>query len=307
MPHKSHKIVSSSQRFETIIAIVIILAILAIGILVHYRFSLLNFFFLPVIFSGYYLGRKRAILIAVSCILLEALYLVFSWQIFGVRFGLSQDNVIFLISWAIFLVLTAWIVGFLSERREKEVFKLKRAYAGILAIVLKYLEVGEEEKSLAEKVAELSGKIAEILEMDKAEVENIKSAALLSDVQEFQNYLPLFSQTSDILGKETLAQLQLTDQEKVMLNTATLILSEIQPLLQSYYVHYRQKANEIEKSLNSIPVGASIIALAELYLKLGRKGQVKIGPEEISSLEDIRKLKGRYFPERVIEALYLVV
>ncbi|MDW3229660.1 MAG: hypothetical protein PHQ48_07430, partial [Acidobacteriota bacterium] len=86
MPHKSHKIVSSSQRFETIIAIVIILAILAIGILVHYRFSLLNFFFLPVIFSGYYLGRKRAILIAVSCILLEALYLVFSWQIFGVRF-----------------------------------------------------------------------------------------------------------------------------------------------------------------------------------------------------------------------------
>lgn len=307
MPGKDRKIASSSQRFETIIAIIIVLAIVVIGILVHYRFSLLNFFFLPVIFSGYHLGRRRAILIAISCILLEGLYLVFSWQVFGLRFDLSQDNLILLVSWAIFLVLTAWIVGFLSERREKEVFKLKRAYAGILAIVLKFLEVGEEEKSSAEKVAELSGKIAEILELDKAEVENIKSAALLSDVQEFQNYLPLFNQSTDIMGKETLAQLQLTDQERVMLNTATLILSEIRPLLQSYYVHYRQKANEIEKSLNSIPVGASIIALAELYLKLMRKGKVKIGPEEISSPEDIRKLKGRYFPERVIEALYLVV
>lgn len=307
MSRKGKKGISSGQRFETIIAIVIVLAILVIGILVQYKSYLLNFFFLPVIFSGYYLGRKRAILIALTCILLEALYLVFSWQVFGVKFGFSQDDYVFLISWAIFLVLTAWIVGFLSERREKEVFKLKRAYAGILAIVLKYLEVGEEGKSSAEKVSEISGKIAEILEMSKAEVENIKSAALLSDIEELQGFLPLFSQTTDYIRQENLAQLQLTDKEKIMLSTAALILSEIQPLLQSFYVHYRKRAGEMEKSLNSIPLGASIIALAELYMKLSRQGKVKIGPEEISSLEDIAKLKGRYFPEKVIEALYLVV
>lgn len=306
MPPAGKK-VFSGQRFETIIAIIIVLAIVAIGVLVQYKFYLLNFFFLPVIFSGYYLGHRRAVLIALSCILLEALYLVFSRQVFGVQFSLRRDDLIFLISWAVFLFLTAWIVGLLSEKRAREVFNLKKAYAGILSVVLKYLEVGEEGKSQAEKVAELAGKIAGVLEINKAEIENIKSAALLSDMQELQTCLPLFSQTTQYMEHESLAQLQLTDREKIMLKTAALILSEIQPLLQSYYVHYRQKAGEIDKSLNSIPLGASIIALAELYVRLSRQGKVKLGPEEITSLEDIRKLKGRYFPEKVVEALQLVV
>lgn len=297
----------SSRKLETIIAIIIVLAILAIGFLVHYKFYLLNFFFLPVIFSGYYLGKKRASLIAISCILLEALYLVFSRQVFGVRFQLTHDDLIFLISWAIFLFLTAWIVGTLSEKKENEVFNLKRAYTGILAIVLKYLEVGEKSKSRAEKVAELAGRMAEVLEMNKAEVENIKSAALLSDIQELQTCLPLFTKTTEFVEKEGFAQAYLNDREKVMLKTASLLLSEIQPILQSYFVHYRQKANELEKSLNAIPLAASLIALAELYVRVTQQGKVKIGPEEISSLEDIAKLKGRYFPDKAIDALYLVV
>jgi len=297
----------TGRQFETIIAIIIVLAILGTGFLVHYKFYLLNFFFLPVIFSGYYLGKKRAVLIAISCILLEALYLVFSREVVGVQFQVSRDDLIFLISWAIFLFLTSWIVGTLSEKKDKEVFNLKRAYTGILAVVLKYLEVGEEGKSRAEKVAELAGKMAEILEMGKAEVENIKSAALLSDIQELQTCLPLFTQTTEFMGKESLSQEQLSDREKIMLKTAALILSEVQPLLQSYFVHYRQKANELEKSLNAIPVAASLIALAELYVKMSQQGKVKLGPEKISSLDDISKLKGRYFPEKAVDALYLVV
>ncbi|HOE14564.1 MAG TPA: hypothetical protein PLX40_06650 [Candidatus Saccharicenans sp.] len=296
----------SGKQLETIIAIIIVLVIVGAGFLVHYKFILLNFFFLPVIFSGYYLGRRRSLLIAITCILLETLYLVFSYEVIGVKFLLSQDDLFFLISWAVFLVLTAWIVGTLSERTEREVLNLKKAYLGILAIVLKYLEVGEEGKSRAEKIADLAGKMAEVLELNKAEVENIKSAALLSDIQELQNFLPLFSETSKLMNEENFVQNNLSDREKIMLKTSALILDEVQPLLQTYFVHYRQKANELEKSLAVIPLGASLIALAELYIKLQQQGKVKIGPEEISSLDDIRRLRGSYFPEKAIDALYLV-
>ena len=296
----------SGKQLETIIAIIIVLVIVGAGFLVHYKFILLNFFFLPVIFSGYYLGRRRSLLIAITCILLETLYLVFSYEVIGVKFLLSQDDLFFLISWAVFLVLTAWIVGTLSERTEREVLNLKKAYLGILAIVLKYLEVGEEGKSRAEKIADLAGKMAEVLELNKAEVENIKSAALLSDIQELQNFLPLFSETSKLMNEENFVQNNLSDREKIMLKTSALILDEVQPLLQTYFVHYRQKANELEKSLAVIPLGASLIALAELYIKLQQQGKVKIGPEEISSLDDIRRLGGSYFPEKAIDALYLV-
>ncbi|HNS05435.1 MAG TPA: hypothetical protein PKH53_05430 [Candidatus Saccharicenans sp.] len=296
----------SGKQLETIIAIIIVLVIVGAGFLVHYKFILLNFFFLPVIFSGYYLGRRRALLIAITCILLETLYLVFSYEVVGVKFLLSQDDLFFLISWAVFLVLTAWIVGTLSERTEREVLNLKKAYLGILAIVLKYLEVGEEGKSRAEKIADLAGKMAEVLELNKAEVENIKSAALLSDIQDLQNFLPLFSQTSKLMNEEDFVQNNLSDREKILLKTAALILDEVQPILQTYFVHYRQKANELEKSLAVIPLGASLIALAELYIRLQQQGKVKIGPEEVSSLEDIRRLRGNYFPEKAIDALFLV-
>jgi hypothetical protein len=306
MPGSKKKVLSGKQ-FETVLAIIIVLAIILTGILVHYKFYLLNFFFIPVIFSGYYLGRKRAILIALACVLLEVLYLVFSSRVFGAVFEFGQDELIFLISWALFLVATGWIVGLLSEKREKELFDLKKAYVGILSIVLKYLELGEEGKSNAEKVADLAGKIAAVLEMNKAAVENVKSAALLSDIQELENFLPLLTGTTAFIQEESFSQMQFSDREKIMLKTAALILSEVQPLLQSYNVHYRQKAGELEKSLQSIPVEASIIALAELYVKLSRQGRVKVGPEEISSLEDIKKLSGKYFPEKVVEAFYLVV
>ena len=296
----------SGKQLETIIAIIIVLVIVGAGFLVHYKFILLNFFFLPVIFSGYYLGRRRALLIAITCILLETLYLVFSYEVVGVKFLLSQDDLFFLISWAVFLVLTAWIVGTLSERTEREVLNLKKAYLGILAIVLKYLEVGEEGKSRAEKIADLAGKMAEVLELNKAEVENIKSAALLSDIQDLQNFLPLFSQTSKLMNDDDFVQNNLSDREKILLKTAALILDEVQPILQTYFVHYRQKANELEKSLAVIPLGASLIALAELYIRLQQQGKVKIGPEEVSCLEDIRRLRGNYFPEKAIDALFLV-
>ncbi|HNT00927.1 MAG TPA: hypothetical protein PKJ80_02745 [Candidatus Saccharicenans sp.] len=296
----------SGKQLETIIAIIIVLVIVGAGFLVHYKFILLNFFFLPVIFSGYYLGRRRALLIAITCILLETLYLVFSYEVVGVKFLLSQDDLFFLISWAVFLVLTAWIVGTLSERTEREVLNLKKAYLGILAIVLKYLEVGEEGKSRAEKIADLAGKMAEVLELNKAEVENIKSAALLSDIQELQNFLPLFSQTSKLMNDDDFVQNNLSDREKILLKTAALIMDEVQPILQTYFVHYRQKANELEKSLAVIPLGASLIALAELYIRLQQQGKVKIGPEEVSCLEDIRRLRGNYFPEKAIDALFLV-
>lgn len=48
--------------------------------------------------------------------------------------------------------------------------------------------------------------MAEVLELNKAEVENIKSAALLSDIQELQNFLPLFSETSKLMNEEKFVQ-----------------------------------------------------------------------------------------------------
>ena len=66
-----------SDHFEGLIIILILIGVLAIAFLIHYKFEFLNFFLLPIILSGYLLGKRKAILTAFFCVALVFLYLVF--------------------------------------------------------------------------------------------------------------------------------------------------------------------------------------------------------------------------------------
>ncbi len=296
----------ADRKPETVVAIVLIVGIIAIGFLVYYRLSFLNFFFLPVIYAGYHLGKKKAVLTAVACILLEACFLLVTREVLGSRYALSLNDIFFLISWASFLILTAAVIGMLTEERSREIFNLKKAYTGVLSVVLKYLEVAGEEKSRPERISGTAGRIAEGLGLDRAEVENIKSAALLSDVQELRSCLPHFLDTARFIEDGTVGQAGLSDKEIVLLKTTAALLNEIHPLLESYFRHYGQKDPDQPADLASVPVGSSIIALAELNERVRSQGRVRYGGSELCSVEDLLQLRDRYFPARAVEVLLLV-
>ena len=65
------------KHFEGSLILLILVGILAIAFLVHFKFAFLNFFFLPVILAGYFLGKKEAVLISILSILLVVLYILF--------------------------------------------------------------------------------------------------------------------------------------------------------------------------------------------------------------------------------------
>ena len=294
------------KRPETFVAIVLIVGIIVIGFLVYNRLSFLNFFFLPVIFSGYYLGKKKAVLAAVACILLECFFLILARQTMGARYAVSFDDVIFLMTWAGFLILTAAIIGTLTEKRSQEMFDLKKAYTGVLAIMLKYLEAAGEEKSRPERISSLAGKIAEGIGLERQEVENIKSAALLSDVPELRNCMPIFLDTNRFMDDGTSGVGKLSANEIVLLKTTAALLTEIHPLLESYFLNYGHKDPAQPADLDAVPVGASVIALAELYERVRSQGKVRYGGCELRSAEDLLTLCGKYFPQRAVEVLLLL-
>jgi len=155
------------KHFEVSLIILIFVGILAIAFLVHYKFSFLNFFFLPVILSAYFLGKRRAVLTAIFCILLMVLYLLFFKLLFGTGPGLSLDAAINLITWGGFLILTGAIIGNVSEQRESRIRNLRRSYIGSLEILLKYMEVADDLKPRSVRVAFLAGKMAEAAGLEK--------------------------------------------------------------------------------------------------------------------------------------------
>ncbi len=292
------------RHFEASLIILILLGILAIVFLVHYKFSFLNFFFLPVILSGYFLGQKRAVLTAILCILLVVLYLVFFNLLSDTGQGISLDEVINLITWGGFLVLTAAIIGTVSEQREMKIRNLRRSYVGALEILLKYMEVADDVKPRSLRVAALAGKMAEAAGLERRDVENIKSAALLIEAGDLQSSLPFFGEVIDFMASGTrFSKDQLGDREYVMLKSTASLLKEIEPLLYSYFFHYVQEAHVLEKNLEAIPIGSSIIALADIYDRLSNNVPPIQESEEYKSMAGIESLGGRALPHVAIYAL----
>ncbi|MBS3819714.1 hypothetical protein KGY73_09460 [bacterium] len=291
------------KHFEGSLIILIFLGILAIAFLVHYKFSFLNFFFLPVILSGYFLGKKHGVLTGTFCVLLVVLYLVFTKLFSGLQEGFSPDEVITLVSWGSFLVLTGGVVGMVSEQRENQVKKLRRAYTGVLEVLFKYLEVADETQPKSVRVASLAGKIAEEAGLDKREVENVKSASLLYDAGVLKSNIPLFVSVANFMGEELkLSGVSLEDREKVMIKTTASLLNEIKPLLTHYSHHYVEQADMVDKNLEEIPVGAGIIALADVYDRISQQ-PVSSGEGKIKSISDIENLSGRSYHVQAVKAL----
>jgi len=292
------------EHFEGAIIALVFFGVFAIAFLVYYKLSFLNFFFLPVILSGYFLGKRSAVLTGFFCALLVILYLIFSKVFTNQSVQFSFDEIITLTTWASFLVLTGGLIGGVSEQREARVARLRRSYIGVLDILLKYLEVADETKPRSLRVSLVAGKVAREVGLNTSDVENVKSAALLFEAGDLRTSLHFFEEVAgfmegDVKGFDT----TLGDKEKVLLRSTASLLKEVEPLLASYFRHYVEQADVLDKDLENIPLGSSIIALADLYDKVSTEVPASLGGKEIKSMTDIEGLSGRAFPVAVVNAL----
>ena len=295
------------DHLEGAIVALIIIGIVAIAFLVYYKYSFLNFFFLPVILAGYFLGKKKAVLAGISCILLVILYLIFSPLLFGRKVEILLDTVINLLTWGSFLILAGYLVGNLFEQKESKLKSLRQAYIGSLEIVLKYLEVADKVRPPSVRVSLLAGRIAEAAGLKTSEVENIKSAALLSEAGIIRDSLPFFEDAADfVASKKEIDQSEIDEREKIILSSTGSLLKALEPILAGYFRHYVEEVDVTDKNLAIIPLGSSIIAIAKLYEKQIDQLPAQEGGGVIK-WEDIDKLSGRTFPADVIDALKRVV
>jgi hypothetical protein len=63
-------------NFENLFVLMTLLSTVVVNYLVPAKLAFLNFYFLPIILAGYYLGRRSAVLGALLCALLMTVYVV---------------------------------------------------------------------------------------------------------------------------------------------------------------------------------------------------------------------------------------
>ncbi len=116
------------DNFEGVFILVILTFVSAIVWVVESKLSFLNFFYLPVLLSSYYLGIRSGVLGAFFTFLVIVIFAsIYPERFMGTidLFGLWS----FVLTWAGFLILTAVIVGFTHRELQDKVTEALRARA----------------------------------------------------------------------------------------------------------------------------------------------------------------------------------
>ena len=191
-----------SKHFERILIIIILMATFVGTYFVEERSIVLNFYFLPVLSAGYFLGRRMGVLTAVFSILVVVISTLFFPHTFSK--GQEFSNVLAqLLSWGGFLTLSSVAVGTLYEQNERRLQDLKKAYIGVLEILSKYLESTDRyTKGHSVRVSELAMETAIAMELPRPQVENIRVAGLLHDIGKIEISGEILRKAAELSSEE---------------------------------------------------------------------------------------------------------
>jgi putative nucleotidyltransferase with HDIG domain len=295
------------KHFEKIL-VAIIFVVAFLGTYFVEEVSLIfNFYYLPVLVAGFFLGRRAGILVA----LLSILDVLICAMLFPQRFFADRilwHSIMKLSSWSVFLFLASVTVGTLYEQNERRLLDLKNAYIGIVEILAKYLESTDRyTKGHSVRVSEYAREIAIAMELPRAQVDNIRAAGLLHDIGKIEI-------SAEVLGKAA----ALTSEEKELMDSHTVkgaylltsvggVLKEVVPIVVAHHKYFMDTIDGDPKDAQKIPLGARIVAVADAFDAMTTDRPYRKGMQPWDALEEIVAKSGKQFDPEVVGAFKRVV
>lgn len=290
------------KHFEKILIVIILMAAFIGTYLFEEKSIVLNFYYLPVLASGYFLGRRLGVLTAVFSILM----VVISALIFPDGFFGKQDlfkSVIQILSWGGFLILSSIAVGTLYEQNERRMKDLKNAYIGVLEILSKYLESTDRyTKGHSVRVSELAMEIGIALELPRAEVENVRVAGLLHDIGKVEISGEILRKAAQLTTEEQDLVEEHTVKGAYLLTSVGSVLKEVVPIVVSHHKYFAEAIGDPEREITAVPLGARIIAVADSFDAMTSDRPYRKGIPPWEAMEEIIKNTGKQFDPQVVDA-----
>jgi putative nucleotidyltransferase with HDIG domain len=295
------------RHFEKILVAIILIAAFFGTYFLEEESIILNFYYLPVLIAGYFLGRRTGVLTAVFSILAMLIFvLVFPERFLGDK--AFWHSIAKLSSWGGFLILASITVGTLYEENERRLQDLKNAYIGILEILSKYLESTDPyTKGHSVRVSELATEIAVIMGLPRNEVENVRVAGLLHDIGKIEISGEILRKAAELTSDER----ELIDSHAVkgayILSSVGSVLKEVVPIVVSHHKYFVDTLDANEKDTRKIPLPARIIAVADSFDAMTTDRPYRKGMPPWEALEEIVANSGKQFDPEVVAAFKHVV
>jgi len=175
------------QRFLEIALILISLGLTCLLYQVNgYKMVVLNLFYLPVVLGAFFLGRYRAGILALFCVVSASVVTALDLPGFAAFISPAVIGLALTI-WGAVLGLNALLVGTLSDERAERLEELHDAYVGVVEVLSRYLNGADPRlKNRPRRIAELSEQVAARMKLSDEEIDNIRVAALLQDIEHIE-------------------------------------------------------------------------------------------------------------------------
>jgi hypothetical protein len=279
----SHALSKREERFLEIFLILLAAAIACLFYLMTgYKLVVLNLSFLPVVLTGFFLGRYRAGVLAFLSVTLITVVAAVTLNQLPSHITPTVIALAILV-WGASLGLTSLLVGTLSDERKTATRELHEAYVGVVEVLSQYLQSSNPiAKARSTRVAELSQQIAVQLQMSPRQIDDIRVAALLYEMGNVEITTKVICKAVNEFSEEGKGDPARTFRGKDLVYSLGQVLSGATPLvleLQGALSDGMEcRTNHADRTVGSF--GGRIIYLARAYDELTRCKANRMTPQE---------------------------
>jgi putative nucleotidyltransferase with HDIG domain len=282
----------------------LLLSIFAIAALVNWFLGsgrmILGFYTLPTLFSAYFYGKRHAVLTAVGSILLVVtLLLTHSARLPHESAALNQW--VDLAVWGGLMIVTAYAMGTLYERKETHVRELRRTYFGVLTILQQFISNDKYTHNHSYRVAMYAGAIGARMGLDDAIVDDIRAAALLHDLGKLDTSREILYKAASLTPEEMLEMRKHVQKGAAMLEPVGGSFRRILPIILAH--HDKYDGSGYRPTLgDDIPLEARILSVADAYDTLTSDRPYRRAVTPFEAKEIIAKGSSSNFDPKVVNA-----
>jgi len=226
-------------------------------------------YMLPTLFSAYSYGRRHAVMTAMASITLVVIVTYFH-QIprFTSFVALPSERWFDLAAWGGILIITAYTMGSLYERVNRNVHELSDSYDGMMSLLQQL--ISNSKLGQNSRLALCATKIAESMAMPFERIEDIRAAALLEYLEKSGVSLDVFMKAARLNAEQAESMQHRIVQGKNVKGTR---LQRAIPILMAF-----QEARSGQNG-NTLPVEIQVLLLASLY-ESGSQG-TRLAPSQV--------------------------
>lgn len=289
------------RSMQRTLEIILILTTIGLACLLYetagHKITVLNLFYLPVVLAGFFLGRYRAGVLALLCVVTVSAIIVTDIGNFA-TFSSPIAALLAVTIWGAVLGLTALLVGTLNDERAAKEAEAREAHVGVVEVLARYLQSANPKlQNRAIRVSKLSEQVALKMRLSHKEVDDIRVAALLMDIENIEITARVIKKAVGALGE---GNDQCTVHGTELVQSLGSVLTGAFPLVLNH-------AEAGEVSEDEIPFGARVLQTVRAYDDLVHEAWEGVGDQTLDAIEELKSdIDAEHHPA-VLHALEEVV